>query len=293
MSGENGGVGEVSGTGYRTVFGWIVLIFTLLVNVGAYLLLYFRGRYNPLKAYNPVIVGLTTVDLYIGLMWVNLKELGIWPMTCIEQVWASNIAAVVYAIPVIVFSYRLVLVSDYEKQKVLFALSQLAPTERVQSKAVQFVKRHSTRRMVLFICISMLPPFIYLPLFDRFGRHMFKSASEYDWSALHCEYGYDTFLLPYYVTCCYLTSLATYVSYLIWSHKVNDGFGIRRNLNVLILYSNVFVCAWVVISIAVPHINEKYIDAAYVLMTTGIALVLHLVYYRTFTAHAITRVAIN
>ncbi len=70
------------------------------------------------------------------------------------------------------------------------------------------------------------------------------------------------------VLCCVLlrSAIGVYVVYLLTVRKVADGFGIRRNLYWVILYSNVGVLSWIALNLAWPSVNQTFESALLLFM---------------------------
>ncbi len=331
--------GTTSSGNYRMIIGWCSTAALILINFAAYAVLYFRGSLNPLRAYNPTILAALTLYTYPNLVWVQLRETGLVSFTCYQQMWLCNITVLIYSIPIIVFSYRLVLVSDYEKSKITFAIKRLKPTTSFSAVAAaagggggpltpvsatalntsaggetpiipiapasvaaltpppppqsaadhssiartnttQLIKAHTAKRMIVMCVVFLIPPAVYLTWFDVFGRRWLVS-DEYDWDALYCKYGVRDWFIPYFMTTAYCTFFGVFISYQIWSHRVEDGFGIRHALHVLVIYTNVVVWSWIVLNHYLPNINIEYIESSMTLDIVEVTIITQLIFIRT------------
>ncbi len=345
------------GEGYRVVLGGIELALDIACPIIGLILLYTRRNYHPLKDMNPVLLATTLTHFLPSVFWVSLREvvgskaLGV---TCGRLVWIYNICLLTFAVPWIVFAYRLYLVSDFERRKIAFAITELhraqtattvatttttttgtagapanggttalavlkgggagtgtgtaggggggggtvngggAATPLLGSDQIHtLVKRHTNTRMLSLIVLLISPVFVYVPVFlaadEAAAGEGFTGAAaigeselvSYD-SYVGCAY-FSRSAIPFILTMCWTAGWFTAVMYLLFKHKVNDGWHIRDHLGVALAYCMMFFTAWMVINIISPSINEDVFDSA---------IIGHGVAYSTF-AHMIVYPAVQ
>ncbi len=111
---------------------------------------------------------------------------------------------------------------------------------------------------------------IYVPIFLKFD-------TSFDWwNSTACSY-YNLGVVPYALTIAYLSAIGLRIVYMLIRSKVQDAWGIRSNLFITIMYSNVLIITFFIINIAVPNVNADYIESAYAVHLIGLIEPLHLV----------------
>lgn len=151
---------------------------------------------------NPLLLGATLSHFAPSIFWVSGRELfgsEALGVTCGRLVWIYNLCLLIFAVPWIVFAYRLYLISDYERRKIAFAMTELHRAQTTTAATATalataqtavngpaagggagrgggsgsrppemlhaLVKRHTNGRMLALIVALICPVFIYVPLF--------------------------------------------------------------------------------------------------------------------------------
>ncbi len=265
---DGGGVSSGAGSGGRKLLGTFVLLLDIFIFVTAHVLLYLRADKQPLKILNPVLLSTMMFFYFPMAFWVPLREMGVISISCGSVVWLAVLTALTFAIPILIMGYRLVLVSAFERNKIAYALSQLHPSQQTTEKTIDMVRYFQTSRMLFLSLIALTPPLVYVPIFLAFDK-------SYDWDAHHtCSY-YNNDIIPYALTIAYMSAIGYRIVLNLW--KVNDGWGIRRNLFIVIVYADVLIVIFILINLFVPNVNASVIESAYAVHLVGTLSTLQLV----------------
>ncbi len=237
--------GQPAGSGYRVIIGWITLVALAVLMVVCYVLLYTRGNRQPLKTHSPIILASLTLQLYLGCVWIQFREIGWFSLSCRAQMYIASFEAIVFSVPVLGYAYRLVLLHDYEQYKLTAARSvRDAQLFETQSKLAALSANAGLKSPKVWAVVGALclGPVLYLPLIDHYTTTTTTTDGEGGWDATECVYGISDFLLSYLVTYGWICVFASYVIWQLWAKKVpDDSFGIRANLMKLLPFSNTFI----------------------------------------------------
>jgi hypothetical protein len=128
--------------------------------------------------------------------------------------------------------------------------------------------------MVLLLLVCILPACIYMPVF-------FALDTSVNWNSYECfapdHYQYfNSSIIPFCIMAVSLSLVGARVQWLLRQTqptalagsqplpRLEDAFSIRWNLNLSIIYANVFVIAFVVTNAVWPSVNSEFLETGYI-----------------------------
>ncbi len=184
-------------------------------------------------------------------------------------------------VPIFTFSYRLVLISDFEKQKLEFALKWRNENKlgggggmggHTDPAALQSLyQTHRDSRLIAISLLGLTPPFVLVPIFLRFD-------TSWDWDAdvAHCSFRNFAYI-PILISSIYLSTCALIVVYQIKSRNIQDAWSIRKSLQQLLMYGNLCFLGFLMVNGFWGDVNATGFNTGHLLTVESWATIFHLV----------------